>query len=63
MGCRSRLCKLVFCAMLAAASIGGTAMRPEEIEELMHSMNQQTITCTETGEDGEPLLMPPREGI
>jgi len=54
MGFRSRLCKFVFCAMLAAASIGGVAMRPEEIEELMHSMKRQTVECTETGEDEPP---------
>jgi hypothetical protein len=38
---------------MSAASAGagiGMPMRPEEIEELMHSANQQTITYTIPGD-------------
>jgi hypothetical protein len=53
---RSRFSKLVFCAILGAASFGGAYMRPEEIEDLMYTMNQPKIAHTlpddtETGDD------------
>jgi len=53
---KARFAKLAFCMILAVASIGGSPMRPEEIEELMHSMNQTTIahTLREEKENGEP---------
>jgi hypothetical protein len=33
-----------------AGVLGGIAMKPEEIEELMHSLNQPKITVTIPGE-------------
>ena len=51
---RSRFSKLIFCAMLATASITGLPMRAEEVEELMHSMNRQTIVYTLDDEREEP---------
>jgi hypothetical protein len=42
-GLRGRICKFFFCAVLAFASLGGAPMRPEEVEELMHTMNQPKI--------------------
>ena len=53
---KGRFCKLVFCSILAVASFGGAPMRPEEIEELMHAMNQPKIAHTlpddsESGDD------------
>ena len=52
---RARFAKLVFCAMLAVASIGNP-MRAEEIEELMSAMNRPKVAHTlpddcETGDD------------
>jgi hypothetical protein len=40
---KSKFCKVIFCVTLGLASLAGTPMRPEEIEELMHQMNQPKI--------------------
>ena len=49
---------LVICLPLALGSLAGVAMKPEEIEELMHSLNQPKITVTIPDEsengDGTP---------
>jgi hypothetical protein len=49
---------LIICLPLALGSLAGVAMKPEEIEELMRSLNQQKITVTIPGEsengDGTP---------
>lgn len=37
---------LVICLPLALGSFAGVAMKPEEIEELMHSLNQPKIIIT-----------------
>jgi hypothetical protein len=54
---KARLARLAFCAILAAASIGGAPMRPEEIEELMYSMTKPKIahTLRDDSEDGDDL--------
>jgi hypothetical protein len=61
---RRRLRTLLLCLPLLLGAFAGMAMRPEEIEELMHSMNQQTISYvipesengdrTDEGRDNEP---------
>jgi hypothetical protein len=54
---RGKLSKALFCGMLAVASMTGAAMRPDEIEDLMHAMNRQEISLTVAGDpkrDGEP---------
>ena len=38
-----KLRTLLLCLPLLAAAFGGLPMRPEEIEDLMHTMNQQKI--------------------
>jgi hypothetical protein len=43
---KRRLRMLVLCLPLLFGAGIGMPMRPEEIEELMHSTNQQTIACT-----------------
>jgi len=43
---KARLARLAFCAILAAASIGGAPMRPEEIEELMYSTSRPNVART-----------------
>jgi hypothetical protein len=53
---------LVICLPLAVGSLAGVAMKPEEIEQLMHSLNQPKITVTipddtENGEDATGLTM------
>ena len=40
----------VICFSLMVGVLGGVAMKPEEIEELMHSLNQPKITVTIPGE-------------
>jgi hypothetical protein len=43
---KHRLRSLLLCLPLLLGALGGMPMRPEEIEELMHSMNQQKIEYT-----------------
>ena len=52
MSIKRRLRMLMLCLPLLLGAGMGMQMRPEEIEELMHSANQQTITYTIPG-DGE----------
>jgi hypothetical protein len=54
MSIKHRLRTLVLCLPLLLGSIAGMPMRPEEIEELMHSANQQKIVVTipEENENG-----------
>ena len=47
---KRRLRMLLLCLPLLLGAGMGMQMRPEEIEELMHSANQQTITYTIPGE-------------
>ncbi len=46
MSIKSKFCKVMFCVTLGLASLAGTPMRPEEIEELMHQMNQPKVAHT-----------------
>ena len=39
----SRLRTILVCAMLEFAALGGMPMRPEEIKELMRTMNQPKL--------------------
>ena len=41
-----RLRSLLLCVPLLFGALGGMPMRPEEIEDLMHTMNQQKIVVT-----------------
>ena len=43
---RGKLRTLLLCLPLLLGSIVGAPMRPEEVEELMHCMNQQKMSCT-----------------
>jgi hypothetical protein len=47
---KRRLRMLLLCLPLLLGAGIGMPMRPDEIEELMHSANQQTITYTIPGE-------------
>jgi hypothetical protein len=47
---KRRLRMLLLCLPLLLGAGMGMPMRPEEIEELMHSTNKQTITYTIPGE-------------
>ena len=40
---KGKLRQLFLCLTLLAGSLSGVQMRPEEIEELMHSMNQPKL--------------------
>ena len=55
---KHKLRTLLVCLPLLAASFGGAPMRPEEIEELMHCMNQQKIAYTipEESENGDDTI-------
>jgi hypothetical protein len=48
---------LFLCLTLLMGSIVGAPMRPEEIEDLMHTMNQQRIAYTirAEGEEGDDI--------
>ena len=41
-----RLRSVLLCFTLLAGALGGTPMRPEEIEELMRTMNEQKVVMT-----------------
>jgi hypothetical protein len=41
---------LAICLPLMVGIVGGVPMKPEEIEELMHSLNQPKITVAIPGE-------------
>jgi hypothetical protein len=47
---KRRLRMLMLCLPLLLGAGMGMQMRPEEIEELVHSANQQTITYTIPGD-------------
>jgi len=46
MSIKRRLRTLVLCLPLLLGSVAGVPMRPEDIENLTHSMNQQKIAVT-----------------
>jgi hypothetical protein len=52
---KRRLKTLLLCLPLLMGAFAGMPMRPEEIEELMRSCNQQKITMTirDESEDGD----------
>lgn len=60
-----RLRDVFFCIVLALASASGVPMRADEVEELMHAMNQPKVAHTLQDErrDDDPLkrsLIPTR---
>lgn len=50
---KAKLRGLLVCSVLLFGSMSGLQMPPEEIEELMHSMNQQKIVCVVTKETAD----------
>lgn len=58
MSVKRRLRTSLLCLPLLLGAVSGMAMRPEEIEELMHSMNQQKIVVTiqDESENGDDVL-------
>lgn len=61
MAIKHRLRTVLLCLPLLLGAFSGMSMRPEEIEELMHSMNQQKIVVTveddsENGDGNLPKL-------
>jgi len=48
---KHRLRTLLVCLPLLLGAFVGAPMSPEEVEELMHSMNQQTMAHTIPGEN------------
>jgi hypothetical protein len=55
---KRRLRTLLLCLPLLLGAFSGMSMRPEEIEELMHTMNQQKIVVTvdDENENGDDIL-------
>jgi hypothetical protein len=55
---KHRLQRLLLCFALLLGAISGIAMRPEEIEELMHTMNQPKVVVTipDENENGDGSL-------
>jgi hypothetical protein len=49
---KQRLRTLLLCLPHLMGAFIGAPMRPEQIEELMHSMKQQKIACT-VSQEGE----------
>ena len=58
MSLKERLRVLFACAFLQMGVLAGVPMRPEQIKELMHQMNQPTIAhvlpSEEEAGDGDP---------
>lgn len=56
MSWKKRLRVLVACLTLEAGVLFGVPMRPEEIKELMHQMNQPKLAhvLKEEGDSGDP---------
>ena len=48
-----RLRTILMCAMLEYAALMGSPMRPEEIEELLRTMNQPKLAHVITEEKGD----------
>lgn len=62
MAFKHKLRTLLLCIPLLMGAFGGMPMRPEEIEELMNSMNQQKVKYvipleTENGDGYLPKLL------
>ena len=57
MSLKQRLRMLLLCIPLLFGALGGMPMRPEEIEDLMHTMNQQKIVVT-VEDDGSSYKLP-----
>ena len=55
---KHKLCKLLLSMTLLAGSLIGVPMRPEQIEELMQSMDQQEIAYTipDESENGDDTI-------
>jgi hypothetical protein len=60
MSLASRLRVLLVCAALGMGVLGGCPMRPDEIQELMHQMNQPSLAHVLPSED-EDGAGPPTE--
>ena len=57
-----KLRTLLLCLPLLLGAGMGMPMRPEEIEELMHSTNQQTIAYSISGETADDTIPKLPEG-
>jgi hypothetical protein len=57
MSFKHRLRTLLLCLPLLVGALGGLPMRPEQIEELMHTMNRQK-TGVIVEEDGDNYEVP-----
>jgi hypothetical protein len=55
---KHRLRTLLLCLPLLMGAVGGMPMRPEQIEDLMRTMNQQKIAygITKESENGDDTL-------
>ena len=60
---RAHLCKMLVCLALIFGSLTGAYMRPNEIEELMRTMNEPVVTVTIPDENDkhDPLKKQLRE--
>jgi hypothetical protein len=58
MNFKTRFGKVFFCAVLGFAAFGGAYMRPDEIEDLMDTMNRPKLAqiLPETRETGDDLI-------
>lgn len=60
---KRRLRMLFLCLPLLLGAFAGMPMRPEEIEELMHSTNRQTITYTTRDSEDKDRKLPPLDSL
>jgi hypothetical protein len=52
---KNKLCEILLCLTLGLASLAGAPMRPEEMEELMHHLNQPKVSHTLPDENDNGL--------
>lgn len=64
MSFKRRLGKVFFCVALGLAALGGAYMRPDEIEDLMDTMNRPKVAhvLPEEKETGDDLIRELLEG-
>ena len=58
MSIKTKLRTALLCLPLLLGAFSGMPMRPEEVEELMHCMNQQkvVVTVSDESENGEGTI-------
>jgi hypothetical protein len=63
MSLASRFRVLLVCVALEMGVLGGVPMRPDEIQDLLHQMNQPALAHVLPAEDEDGADRPPERGL